>query len=40
LEKELKRWTSNFLQKFGEDSLFIYNLENWDEVSANQSIFG
>jgi len=39
LDKELKRWTSNFLQKFGEDSLFVYNTENWDEVSANQSIF-
>ncbi len=40
LDQEVKRWTSNFLQKFGEDSLFIYNNENRDEMSASQSIFG
>lgn len=40
LDQEVKRWTSNFLDKFGEDSLFVYNSENWDEVLASQSIFG
>jgi hypothetical protein len=33
-------WTTNFVQKFGQDSLFVYNTENRDDVSANQSIFG
>ena len=40
LDQEVSRWTTNFVQKFGEDSLFVYNNENWDEMSASQSIFG
>lgn len=40
LDREVWRRTDNFLQKFGEDSLFVYNNENWDEVGASQSIFG
>jgi len=39
LDQEINRRTSNFVQKFGRDSLFVYNMENWDEVSASQSIF-
>ncbi len=40
LDQEVSRRTKNFLEKFGKDSLFVYNNENWDEVSAIQSIFG
>ncbi len=40
LDQEVSRRTKNFLEKFGEDSLFVYNNENRDEVSASQSIFG
>lgn len=40
LDKEVSRRTGNFLQKFGTDSLFVYNNENRDEMSASQSIFG
>lgn len=39
LDMELKRWTSNFSQKFGEDSVFFYHNENWDEWWVKQSIF-
>lgn len=40
LDFELHRWTSNFSQKFGKDSVFFYHNENWDEWWVNQSIFG
>lgn len=40
VDQEVSRRTQNFLSKFGEESLFVYNNENRDEVSASQSIFG
>jgi len=39
LDQELKRWTDNFSQKFGTDSIFAYHNENWNEGSVKQSIF-
>jgi len=39
LDQELKRWTDGFSQKFGEDAMFVYHNENWDDWSVKQSIF-
>jgi hypothetical protein len=30
LRQELQRWRSSFVEKYGEDSLFVFNSENWD----------
>lgn len=40
LDKETNRRVSNFVQKFGENSVSIFNCENWNEGEAKQSIFG
>lgn len=40
LDMEINRWKSNFVEKFGEDSMFFYNTETWDNTKVSQSIFG
>ena len=40
LDQELYRRVSNFTQKFGNDSVSFFHVENWDEWKAKQSIYG
>ncbi|HRU50063.1 MAG TPA: DNA polymerase III subunit delta [Candidatus Absconditabacterales bacterium] len=40
LDQELYRRVSNFTQKFGNDSVSFFHVENWDEGKAKQSIYG
>ena len=40
LNQELQFWTDSFRQKFGTDSVDIYNSENRNQWKINQSIFG
>ena len=40
LRAELKRRKDNFVQKFGTDTVLMYNSENWDAATIRQSIFG
>ena len=39
LDKELKRRKETFLQKYWEDSVFVFNSENWDNWNIIQNIF-
>ena len=40
LDQELYRRVSNFTQKFGNDSVSFFHVENWDEWKVKQSIYG
>lgn len=40
LEKELIRWKENFLQKFGPDSLFEFDVENFESNQVLQAVYG
>jgi DNA polymerase III delta subunit len=40
LTVELNRRKENFAQKFGAETIFVYNSENWDSAAIRQSIFG
>ena len=39
LRQELQRWRFSFIEKYGENSLFVFNSENWDNRSLNQALF-
>lgn len=39
IDQELQRWISSFSQKFGNDSIFVFNNENRDWWAVNQNIF-
>ncbi|MCK9467110.1 MAG: DNA polymerase III subunit delta [Candidatus Absconditabacterales bacterium] len=40
LDQEVNRRISNFSQKFGQDSVSFFHVENWDEGKVKQSIYG
>ena len=39
LDQEVNRRISNFSQKFGQDSVSFFHVENWDEWKVKQSIY-
>ena len=39
LDNELKRWKDGFIEKFGKDSIFVFNSENFDAWRINECIF-
>ena len=39
LRQELERWKTSFIEKYWEDSLFVFNSENWDNWVVNQALY-
>jgi len=40
LDQELKRWRTNFVQKFGSESVFFFSNQNFDASKALEVVFG
>lgn len=39
LRQELQRWKSNFLEKYGQDTLFQFSHQNWDLAQIKQALY-
>jgi hypothetical protein len=40
LANELLRWRTNFSEKYGNESVFVFDSHNWDLGSIRQAIYG